>query len=199
MWVLSILLFYVIGNFTVCFAAVTSARARTLVRYKEQCDSGIGKSCYDYGRALWSTPGAIDRKTAKIYLLRGCELKYSLACEAYKDHNVSTRINKHRSLVSRNTASRQRVCFSTEEMKKARLSLNTNNSSGHFGQKIDQVKLHSFWSRVGLLENDVILRVNNLPFNSSQEALQALGSSGKKFAFEVLRNGESITLWYTCK
>lgn len=178
-------------------AALTSARARALTRFKKRCDAGVGKACYDYGRALWSTPGYTDRKSARAYLLRGCELKYQVACDAYHDHNISSRTSKHPRRPS-GTSPGAQVCFSKDEMKKAAFSPLAIPQTPLRGQKINLIQLGSFWARVGLKENDIILRVNNGPFNTSQEALKILSTSGKKFAFEVWRDNESTTLWYTC-
>lgn len=171
-----------------------SPRAKTLVRFKSQCDGGSGKACYDYGRAVWSERGG-DHKTAMQYLSRGCALKYKLACDSTRDHSVRTRHTHRR---NRDADAPGAVCFSSNELSTARLAPNPVSKSGVLGQKIDMIKPKSFWDKVGLQENDVIIRVNNMPFNSSQETMKVFGAAGKKFGFEVRRGGETITLWYTC-
>lgn len=179
-------------------AALTSARAKTLQRFKKQCDDeGEGKACYDYGRALWSTPGAIDRKTAKRYLLRGCELDYKLACETYKDHSsFTTRTHHHRRTVS--SEENHGSCFTTDDLGTARFASNVKGSRIE-GQRIDDIKPNSFWAHVGLKDDDVIVKVNNMPFNTTREVLNAFAKSGKKFGFEVQRENAPIVLWYTCQ
>jgi hypothetical protein len=180
------------------FADISSAQARTLARFKSQCDAGSGKACYDYGRSLWSVPGAVDRKKAKQFLARGCELKYQLSCDAYNDHNVLVR-RHHTAQKFVRGVDAQGGCFTEGDLKTATLKANSTPKNKIVGQKISKIQANSFWYRVGLNEGDVIVKVNNLPFNTSAQVVQALASSGKKFGFEVQRNGETIELWYTCQ
>jgi hypothetical protein len=185
--------------FTAANATVTSARAKSLLRFKRQCDDeGIGRACYDYGRALWSTPGVIDRKTAKVYLLRACELKYMAACEAYQAHSsFRTRVRQKPLVPTPGEA--HGSCFTPDELGTARLSPNIMRGKFVQGHRIDNIKPTSFWAHVGLHEGDVISRVNNMAFNTSSEILTAFSKSGKKFGFEVVRGGDTIVLWYTCQ
>ena len=162
---------------------------KTLQRFQTQCDEGSGVACYNYGRALW----AQGRKKEGLHsLARGCDLKYKLACGTYEDHNTVT---QH---VRKNSEATGSICFATGELSTARFTSNTT-AQGNLGQKIDRIHPGSFWQKAQLQENDVIARLNNMAFNNNQEVLKAFGSSGKSFAFEVIRDGETITVWYTCQ
>ncbi len=179
-------------------AVITSAKARTLLRFRKECDEqGRGKACYDYGRALWNEGGS-SRKTGKKYLLRGCELKYQTACEAYQDHNsLRSKPPKHYKAVP---ASDGPVgpCFKNADLNTAKFYPNMISATGVHGQMIAQIEARSFWEHVGFKNGDIITRINNQPFNSADEALKIFGSSGKKFSFEVERDHETTTLWYSC-
>lgn len=177
----------------VLHAQTMSPRARSLARFKSQCDNdGSGKACYNYGRALWSTPGMMDRKLARKYLARGCELKYELACKAYHDHLTTTRYS-HPSYENRD------ICYSSKELTTARLITTTFADAKVTGQKIDQIKNNSFWQKAGLQENDTLVKMNNMPLRTTAEAQKAFGAAGKKFGFEVRRGEDTLTLWYTCE
>jgi S1-C subfamily serine protease len=168
------------------------SRAKTYARFKSGCDNGDGLSCYNYGRAMWSSH---RRKEALKSLARGCELKYKLACASYHDHSVTThRVSKRRKFPDGSGD----ICFTNNELNTAHFSPNELGQTGVHGQKIIGIKPGSFWDRTKLKENDIIVRVNNMPFNTSAEMLRAFSASGKTFGFEVLREGETTTIWYTC-
>ena len=176
-------------------AEISSARQRAWARFRAECDSGNGKACYDYGRARWSTPGAIDHKISLKYLWRGCELKYKLACEAYRDHHDTIRRNARKRRVAGYKESLIGPCYSAGQMKNIKFS--TNLGPKH-GLHIDQIKPGSFWDHTGLMENDIIYTVNNLPFNTQSQAGTAMRSEGGKFVFQIQRNAEPVTVLYTC-
>jgi hypothetical protein len=178
-------------------ATVSTSRAKTMIRFKGQCDNGSGKACYDYGRLLWAMGGALDHQKALHYIYLGCHLEYKVACETYRER--STRV-RYAPKVSRSSASAGAgVCFSGGQLSTARFTPNAISNKEIRGQKVDLIKPGSFWEHIGLQENDVIVKVNNMPFNNNKEALRAFSASGKKFGFEVRRAGGTITLWYSCE
>jgi len=71
--------------------------------------------------------------------------------------------------------------------------------SASMGQKIESIKENSFWAKAGLKEGDILVKVNNLPLNNLIETKKAFGAAGKEFGFELRRNGETITQFYTCQ
>lgn len=172
-----------------------SPMARTNARFKKQCDDeGYGKACFDYARSRWS---ASDRKIAMRYFLRSCQLKYQPGCDFASNHSANT-IRKSRQYSPKVNTGPVGKCFTKNDLTKATMSPNRISVSSVHGQKISAIMPNSFWSRVGLIENDVIVRVNNLPFNTPQESFTAFAQAGKKYGFEVLRNNETVTLWYSC-
>jgi hypothetical protein len=184
----------IIFSFLLCVLAYSagalSPKAKTNARFKQQCDAGDGLACYNYGRAMYS---AGHKKEALRGLSRGCELKYKLSCDSYHDHLTITRHSRKRKKGSGD------ICFTSSELSNARFTPNPVAKTGVQGQKIDMIKSNSFWDKAQLKENDIIVRINNMPFNNSLEGLKAFTASGKTFGFEVLRAGDTITLWYTCQ
>jgi hypothetical protein len=187
---LSILILFFAMQSSALHARNNSPRSKANQRFLAQCDAGSGLACFNYGRAQW---GAGNQKLGKHYLSRACELKYKLACDTLADHSTTTR-RYH------NTKDGgAEICFSNDELSTARFTPNAISKSGTSGQKIDMIKSNSFWARAQLRENDILVRVNNMPFNNQKETLRAFSASGKTFGFEVIRDGETITLWYTCQ
>jgi len=179
-------------------AAVTSAQARTHARFLKGCEDGNGLACYNYGRALWSTPGIIDHKAAIKYFLRGCQLKFELACQAANDHSTSTRKSVLHKKTQPGEENASGPCFVATDMQAVIMVPHQIGSGAVQGQIMTKIKKGSFWERIGVRENDIVLRVNNMPFNTHEEIMNAFGTSGKKFAFEVERGSGPTTLWYTC-
>ncbi len=64
---------------------------------------------------------------------------------------------------------------------------------------MSDIQKNSIWQNIGLKENDLLVRINNMPTNTQEDLVKAFASSGKKFGFEVERNGRTITLWYSCQ
>lgn len=179
-------------------AVITSTKLKKHARLLRQCEEGNGKSCYDYGRALWSTPGAIDRKRAVKYFLRGCELTYQPSCGAAADNSTkSVRTNNRKPL--RPSEGAIGNCFSPRELDHVRLNQNAISASSVHGQRVSDIQKNSIWQNIGLKENDLLVRINNMPTNTQEDLVKAFASSGKKFGFEVERNGRTITLWYSCQ
>lgn len=178
-------------------AAVTSARARAQVRFRKACDDGNGRACYDYARALWNTPGS-DRKVSRKYFVRGCELKYAPACEAYTQHNaINRRTTRHtKSLPASEGPSGP--CFTTADLESSQFHPNMISKSAVHGQLMTGITPSSFWDGAGFKDGDVLIKVNNLPVNTQEQILRVFNSTGQKFSFQVERNHELITLWYTC-
>jgi hypothetical protein len=174
-------------------AHAVGPKAKTNLRFKKQCDNGEGLACYSYGRAMWNVG---NKKEGLKALARGCELKYKLSCDSYHDHLTRTTHSHKQKKYADGTGD---VCFSSGQLSNARFTPNPVAKTGVQGQKIDKIKSFSFWDKAQLKENDVIVRVNNMPFNNTLEGLKAFSASGKTFGFEVLRDGETITLWYTCQ
>jgi hypothetical protein len=169
---------------------------RTLIRFRNQCDKeGNGRACYDYCRAIWSTSEIRDRKKARYYFARGCELKYQYACKVAADHAVVT---KYAHLKTGNRAGKN-ICFSAKEMDTAHFTSNSISPSVVMGQRIDSIKPESFWAKAGLEDNDVLVKVNNLPLNSLDEMKKAFGAAGKRFGFEVRRDQDTETIFYDCQ
>ncbi len=180
-------------------AKISSAKAKTLSRHKQDCDiTGRGKSCYDYGRGMWALGGKVNQKIARKYLVRGCELKYEAACVEYKRRAITTKVNRNYTKQRSSGAGSTGPCFSTADIDNSKLYPNYINKSSIRGQRISKIAKNSFWHHVGFKEGDVIVRVNNMRFNNTQEMLQVFATSGKKYSFEVERNHEEIVLWYTC-
>jgi hypothetical protein len=176
-------------------AGISSYKLKTLARQKAQCDNeGIGRACYDYGRSMWSTRGIMDRKQAKIYFARGCELKYTLACQVLEDHSTIS----HSARQSDAGAGRK-ICFTAKELDTARFNPFPISPAGVMGQKISQIQASSFWARAGVEEDDVLIKVNNLPLNSMTEMRKAFGSAGKSFGFEIRRGEDIMTKFYNCQ
>ena len=90
-------------------------------------------------------------------------------------------------------------CFRSTDMKKANFAPHLLSQTIIRGQKITHIKKNSYWEQVGLKDGDVIVRVDNLPFNNAVEIKHALESSGKKLAFDIQRNEAAQTLWYNCE
>ena len=171
---------------------------RAQMRFKQRCEDGNGKACYDYAFVLWGRKtSARAQKEAMFYFTRACELKFMDSCEFLQTHGTKT--IRVAGKPAANTDGVGEICFSVPQFSNARFSQNFPEPGKVRGQKITGIKPNSFWERAGLKENDIIYRVNNMPFNNSQEAMSTLSSSGKKFGFEVSREEEVITLWYTCK
>jgi hypothetical protein len=176
--------------------ATGTHRAKLIARLKRQCEEeGSGKACYDYSGALMARGGTANHKLANLALARGCELKYKPACDVRDRRSITTRRAKRLSEDQEGTGS---ICFSNKEESTARLTPNPMGKNGVMGQKIDMIQPNSFWDKVGLKENDVVVRVNNMPFNNIKEAVKAFGSAGKKFGFEVRRGDDTLTLFYSC-
>jgi hypothetical protein len=183
---------FVITLFVPALAAhAEGPKAKTNARFKSQCDSGDGLACYNYGRAMYNIG---HKKDALKALARGCELKYKLSCDSYHDHLTVTHHAR-----KKKKAGTGDICFSSSELSNARFTPNPVAKTGVQGQKIDMIKANSFWDKAQLKENDIIVRINNMPFNNSLEGLKAFSASGKSFGFELMRAGDTVTLWYTCQ
>jgi hypothetical protein len=181
-------------------SAASSAHARAQARFKNECDNdGRGKSCYDYARSLWSDGGHRNRALAKKYLWRGCELKFQLACETYHERSSYSNKTRVRTKSLPSALGPSGPCFTPAELDTAKFYPNMISATSVHGQLISNIAPKSFWDRVGFIEGDVIVRINNRPFNKSKAAIDIFASSAKKFSFQVERNHETITLWYTCE
>jgi len=169
---------------------------RTLIRFREQCDNeGNGKACYDYGRAIWSTPEIRDRKKARYYFARGCQLKYEYACKVAADHATRTQYAHINSAGSHG----KNICWSIKEMSTANFTSNSLSPTVIMGQRIDSIRPGSFWAKAGIHDNDVLVKVNNQPLNSIEEMKKAFGAAGKKFGFEIRRDQDTETIFYDCQ
>lgn len=134
------------------------------------------------------------KKEAVHYFARGCDLKYKLSCQSYHDHSTITR-TLHKKIKGATPS----ICFSKDELKTATLTPNPVSKSGVQGQKITDIAANSFWAKAGIQNNDIIVKMNNQTFNSTAEILKAFSVSGKTFGFEIVRDDETVTLWYTCQ
>lgn len=183
----------------VAHATSAEVKARTQMRFLKQCDEqGIGRACYDYGYVLWKSGGRSQRKTARIYIHRGCELNYQTACTFFVKNNIVKEKRPPPDIPTDPNQAHGR-CFRTSDLDSARFDPNLVNGGKVRGQKISSIKSDSFWSMAKLQENDVILRVNNMKFNSTRDLLSAFQVSGKKFAFQVQRESGFVVLWYSCQ
>jgi type II secretory pathway component PulC len=84
-------------------------------------------------------------------------------------------------------------------MDTAHFTSNSISPSVVMGQRIDSIKPESFWAKAGLEDNDVLVKVNNLPLNSLDEMKKAFGAAGKRFGFEVRRDQDTETIFYDCQ
>lgn len=177
--------------------AHASSRDKALYRFKVRCDDGSGKACYDAGQLYWARrENHADRKIALRYFARGCQLKYSYACDIVAA-NSTTSVHIHNPNEKADGVGD--ICFTVAQFGSARLIAHTASTGVARGLRIEQIKANSFWDRAGLKNGDIVVKANNMPFNNSREAEHALSTSGKKFGFEVVRADETITLWYSCK
>ena len=180
-------------------AVITSRNAHTLARFKKVCDEqGQGKACYDYGRMMWREGGS-KRKIGKRYVLRACELKFIQACEDYQANNALRSNHSRHKKTLPGSDGPSGPCFAPADLDAAKFYPNMISATGVHGQLINNIRAKSFWERVEFQEGDIITRINNRPFNSTDEAVEIFSSSGKRFSFEIERNHETTTLWYSCK
>lgn len=180
-------------------AIITSRSAHTLARFKKVCDEqGQGKACYEYGRMM-RREGGSKRKIGTRYVLRACELKYTPACEDYQANNVRRTGHPRHFKTLPTSDGPSGACFSAADLDAAKFYPNMISATGVHGQLINNIRAKSFWDRVEFKEGDIITRINNRPFNSTDDALEIFSSSGKRFSFEVERNHETTTLWYSCQ
>jgi len=179
--------------------SVTTNKARE--RFKQRCEDGSGKACFDFAMSLWSPKGPeAEQREALSFAHRACALKYEAACDWSHQHSTHTvRIHKGDGKEPTSGEGVGDICFSIPQFSTARLTPFEMPAGVPHGQRIDKIKPNSFWERAGLKEGDVIYKVNNMAFNNSKDAMSAFSSSGTKFGFEVIRAEETITLWYSCR
>ena len=170
---------------------------RTWSRWRSDCADGNGQSCYMYAQSQ-NSANAPENVVARKYYTRACELKYQPACKLVSHAGLSH--SRRRSIASYSTTEEfvSGSCKGITQRSAVRSSTTTLPGGRQTGQLIDFIKPGSFWDRAGLMENDVVVRINGAPVGTNPLGSTVMQPKDKRFIFQIRRGTEPGTVIFSC-
>jgi hypothetical protein len=174
-----------------------TANERTWARWRSECADGNGQSCYMYAQAQ-NSASAPDNVIARKYYARACELKYLQGCKIHS--NAALNRGRRRSPATTSTTEEFTAgsCQGFSQKSTVRSSTTTLPGGRQTGQLIDYIKPGSFWDRAGLMENDVVVKINGAPVGALGLGSTPMQPKDKRFIFQIRRGTEPGTVIYSC-